>query len=167
MISANAQLTGSYDYLQVALSGLIAVSASYAALDFGGRVTATSGWRRLVWLTGGAAAMGFGIWSMHFVGMLAFSLPVPVSYNWPTVLVALLAAILSSAFALYVVSRHKMGPVRAFTGSVIMGTGIAALHYIGMSAMRLAAVCRFDLRIVTLSVVLAIVFSLAAPTTRV
>ena len=85
MISANAQLTGSYDYLQVALSGLIAVSASYAALDFGGRVTATSGWRRLVWLTGGAAAMGFGIWSMHFVGMLAFSLPVPVSYNWPTV----------------------------------------------------------------------------------
>ena len=122
MISANAQLTGSYDYLQVALSGLIAVSASYAALDFGGRVTATSGWRRLVWLTGGAAAMGFGIWSMHFVAMLAFSLPVPVSYNWPTVLVALMAAILSSAVALYVVSRPKMGPAPAFTGSVIMGT---------------------------------------------
>jgi Bacterial signalling protein N terminal repeat len=129
MISTNAELTGSYDYLQVALSGLIAVSASYAALDLGGRVTATSGWLRLVWLTGGAAVMGFGIWSMHFVGMLAFSLPVPVSYNWPTVLVALLTAILSSAFALYVVSRHKMGLVRAFTGSVIMGTGIAASHY--------------------------------------
>jgi len=162
MISTNAELTGSYDYLQVALSGLIAVSASYAALDLGGRVTATSGWLRLVWLTGGAAVMGFGIWSMHFVGMLAFSLPVPVSYNWPTVLVALLSAILSSAFALYVVSRHKMGLVRAFTGSVIMGTGIAASHYIGINAMRLAAVCRFDLRILTLSVVLAIVFSLAA-----
>jgi two-component system sensor histidine kinase/response regulator len=162
MISTNAELTGSYDYLQVALSGLIAVSASYAALDLGGRVTATSGWLRLVWLTGGAAVMGFGIWSMHFVGMLAFSLPVPVSYNWPTVVVALLTAILSSAFALYVVSRHKMGLVRAFTGSVIMGTGIAASHYIGINAMRLAAVCRFDLRILTLSVVLAIVFSLAA-----
>ena len=162
MISANAAVTGSYDYLQVALSAVIAVSASYAALDLGGRVTAATGWARAIWLTGGAAAMGLGIWSMHFVAMLAFSLPVPVSYNRPTVLVALLAAICSSAFALYVVSRHEMGPGRAFAGSVIMGVGIAAMHYIGMSAMRLAALCRFDPRIVTLSVVLAIVFSLAA-----
>lgn len=162
MPAPHPAIAGSYDYLQVALSALLAVSASYAALDLGGRVTAASGWARSVWLTGGAAAMGLGMWSTHFVAMLAFSLPVPVSYNWPTVLLALLAGIFSSAFALYVVSRHKMGPVRAFAGSVIMGAGIASLHYIGMAAMRLAAVMRFDPLLVGLSVLLAIVFSLAA-----
>src|SRR5437667_8697848 len=70
MISASAAMTGSYDYLQVVLSVVIAISASYAALDLGGRVTAASGWVRRAWLIGGATAMGFGIWSMHFTGML-------------------------------------------------------------------------------------------------
>src|SRR5579863_9458046 len=83
----------SYNYPLVVLSIIIAVFASYAALDLAGRVTATGGWARLAWLSGGACAMGFGIWSMHYVGMLAFSLPVPVSYDWPTVIVSLLAAI--------------------------------------------------------------------------
>src|SRR5437867_9374757 len=109
MISASAAMTGSYDYLQVVLSVVIAISASYAALDLGGRVTAASGWGRRAWLIGGATAMGFGIWSMHFTGMLAFRLPVLVSYSWPTVLLSLLVAISASAFALYVVSRHELG----------------------------------------------------------
>src|SRR5436309_5464339 len=121
MISASAAMTGSYDYLQVVLSVVIAISASYAALDLGGRVTAASGWVRRAWLIGGATATGFGIWSMHFTGMLAFRLPVLVSYSWPTVLLSLLVAISASAFALYVVSRHELGMVRALAGSVIMG----------------------------------------------
>ncbi len=162
MISASAAMTGSYDYLQVVLSVVIAISASYAALDLGGRVTAASGWVRRAWLIGGATAMGFGIWSMHFTGMLAFRLPVLVSYSWPTVLLSLLVAISASAFALYVVSRHELGMVRALAGSVIMGSGIAAMHYIGMAAMRLAAVFRFHPLLVTLSVAFAIAFSFAA-----
>src|SRR5947208_2076890 len=162
MISASAAMTGSYDYLQVVLSVVIAISASYAALDLGGRVTAASGWVRRAWLIGGATAMGFGIWSMHFTGMLAFRLPVLVSYSWPTVLLSLLVAISASAFALYVVRRHELGMVRALAGSVIMGSGIAAMHYIGMAAMRLAAVFRFHPLLVTLSVAFAIAFSFAA-----
>jgi PAS domain S-box-containing protein len=162
MISARAALTGSYNDLQVVLSALIAVAASYAALDLAGRVTAASGRIRSAWLIGGAGAMGLGIWSMHFVGMLAFSLPVPVSYNLPLVLVSLLVGILCSAFALYVVSRHRLGISRALAGSVLMGAGIAGLHYIGMDAMRMSAECRFDLRLVALSILLAILFSLAA-----
>jgi two-component system sensor histidine kinase/response regulator len=162
MIPVNATMTGSYDYLEVARSILIAVAASYAALDLAGRVTAARGRARAAWLAGGAIAMGIGIWAMHFKGMLAFHLPVTVAYDWPTVLLSLLAGILSSAFALYVVSRQKMGLVRALTGTVIMGGGIAALHYVGMAAMRLAAVCRFNLRVVALSVVLAVIFSLIA-----
>jgi NO-binding membrane sensor protein with MHYT domain/signal transduction histidine kinase len=155
-------LAGSYDDLFVALSVLIAILASYAALDLARRVTSAQGNTRHLWLTGGATAMGFGIWSMHYIGMLAFRLPVPVQYDWPTVLLSLLAAILASAVALFIVSRHKMGWVRALLGSILMGGGIATMHYTGMAAMRLPAMCRYSPALITLSVILAIVISLVA-----
>ncbi len=155
-------LLGSYNYALVALSVFIAMFASYAALDLAGRVTAAGGWARAVWLLGGAGAMGMGIWSMHYIGMLAFILPIPVAYHWPTVLLSLFAAILASAVALGVVSRQKMGWIRALAASVLMGAGIASMHYIGMAAMRLSAVCRYKSSLVVLSVVFAILISLAA-----
>jgi len=159
---AAVDLIGSYNYALVALSVLIAMFASYAALDLAGRVTAAGGRTRAVWLLGGAGAMGTGIWSMHYIGMLAFVLPVPVAYHWPTVLLSLLAAILASVVALGVVSRQKMGLFRALAGSVLMGTGIASMHYIGMAAMRLPAICQFNSFLVALSVVFAVLISLAA-----
>jgi PAS domain S-box-containing protein len=155
-------LSGSYDYRLVALSVTIAMLASYAALDLGGRVTASRGRLRYIWLTGGAAAMGMGIWSMHYIGMLAYALPVAVLYDWPTVLWSLLAAVLASAVALFVVSRNKMGWISIGVGSLLMGSGIAAMHYIGMEAMRLSAMCRYTPRLVILSVILAVVISLVA-----
>ena len=160
MVAMN--LTGSYNHALVALSVLIAMFASYAALDLAGRVTAASGWTRTVWLLGGAGAMGTGIWSMHYIGMLAFILPIPVAYHWPTVLLSLFAAILASVIALYVVSRQKMGGSQAVAGSALMGAGIAGMHYIGMAAMRLPALCRFNSFLVILSVVFAVLISLAA-----
>src|SRR3984957_20243974 len=108
-MSGEAILVGFYDYRLVALSLLIATLSSYAALDLGGRVTAARGRLQVVWLTGGACAMGLGIWSMHYIGMLAYSLPVHVSYDWPTVLLSLLAAVIASGIALFVVSRKEMG----------------------------------------------------------
>src|SRR6202166_1354723 len=155
-------LIGSYNYALVALSVVIAMFASYAALDLAGRVSASRGWTRAVWLLGGAGAMGTGIWSMHYIGMLAFVLPIPVAYHWPTVLVSLFAAILASFIALYVVSRQKMDASRAVAGSVLMGAGIASMHYIGMAAMRLPAICQFNSFLVLLSVVFAVLISLAA-----
>ncbi len=155
-------LIGSYNYALVALSVLIAMFASYAALDLAGRVTAAGGWTRAVWLLGGAGAMGTGIWSMHYIGMLAFILPIPVAYHWPTVLLSLLAAILASVVALGVVSRPKMGTFRALSGSVLMGAGISSMHYIGMAAMRLPAVCQFNSFLVVLSVVFAVLISFVA-----
>src|ERR1700758_2845981 len=160
MVAMN--LTGSYNHALVALSVLIAMFASYAALDLAGRVTAASGWTRAVWLLGGAGAMGTGIWSMHYIGMLAFILPIPVAYHWPTVLLSLFAAILASVIALYVVSRQKMGVSQAVAGSALMGAGIASMHYIGMAAMRLPAICQFNSVLVILSVVFAVLISLAA-----
>src|ERR1700674_4459845 len=159
---AAVNLIGSYNFALVALSVLIAMFASYAALDLAGRVTAAVGWTRAVWLLGGAGAMGTGIWSMHYIGMLAFILPIPVTYHWPTVLLSLFAAILASVVALGVVSRQTMGWFRALAGSVLMGAGIASMHYIGMAAMRLPAICQFNSFLVVLSVVFAVLISLAA-----
>jgi NO-binding membrane sensor protein with MHYT domain/signal transduction histidine kinase len=159
---ATVNLIGSYNYPLVALSVLIAIFASYAALDLAGRVTAARGLTRAGWLLGGAVAMGTGIWSMHYIGMLAFILPTPLAYHWPTVLLSLFAAILASAVALYVVSRQKMGVSRAVAGSVLMGGGIASMHYIGMAAMRSPARCHFNPIIVVVSVVFAILISFAA-----
>jgi len=159
---AAVNLIGSYNYALVALSVFIAMFASYAALDLASRVTAAGGWSRALWVLGGASAMGTGIWSMHYIGMLAFILPIPVAYHWPTVLLSLLAAILASVIALYLVSRQKMSASRAVAGSLLMGAGIAGMHYIGMAAMRLPAICQFNSFLVVLSVVLAILISLAA-----
>lgn len=162
MTGMGSVLNGSYDYRLVALSVLIAVLASYAALDLAARVTAARGRVRFAWLFGGATAMGTGIWSMHYIGMLAFSLPIAVFYDWPTVLLSLLAAVFTSAIALFIVSRQRMELPAALVGSVIMGAGIATMHYTGMAAMRLPAMCHYSGFLVTLSVVLAIVISLVA-----
>src|ERR1700719_800033 len=159
---AQRPMTGSYDYRLVTLSVMMAVCAAYAALDLAGRTTASRGRARLFWLAGGAAAMGLGIWSMHYIGMLAFLLPVPVFYDWPTVVVSLFAAIFASGVALFVVSRHRMEWGHALAGSAIMGSGIATMHYIGMAAMRLPAMHHYDSPLVILSVVIAIVMSLVA-----
>jgi diguanylate cyclase (GGDEF)-like protein len=162
MTTLGPGLVSSYDYRLVALSVVIAILAAYAALDLAGRVTYTRGPVRLVWLIGGAIAMGIGIWSMHYVGMLAYHLQISVLYDWPTVLLSLLAAILACAIALFVVSRKNMGLIRASIGGAFMGGGIAAMHYTGMAAMRLAAMCHLSPSLVVLSVVLAVVISFVA-----
>lgn len=146
----------------VGLSVAIAVVASYVALDFAGRVTAKAGRARLVWIVGGAFAMGTGIWSMHYIGMLAFRLPVSVQYDWPTVALSLAAAIMASAVAMFVTSRPTMGLWRAGLGSVVMGSGIAGMHYIGMAAMRLPATHSYAPPIVAASVFLAVAISFVA-----
>jgi two-component system, sensor histidine kinase and response regulator len=155
-------LVGFYDYRLVAVSVLIAIFAAYAALDLAGRLTAARGAARIAWLTGGALAMGMGIWSMHYVGMEAFILPVPVEYDWPTVLLSMIAAVSASAVALLVVSQKTMRMSSAIVGSLLMGTGIAAMHYIGMEAMRLPGMCHYSVGIVALSVALAVVISFVA-----
>lgn len=162
MLPPDQLLQGSYAYYLVALSVLISVFASYAALDLAGRVAAARGIARSVWLGGGALAMGIGIWAMHYVGMLALRLPVPVKYDWPTVLLSLLAAICASGIALFVTSRTRMGRGRALLGSIFMGGAIAGMHYIGMAAMRMPAMCHYSSDLVMFSILLAIVISFVA-----
>ena len=155
-------LHGSYDYRLVVVSVALAMLASYAALDLAGRVTAAHRRLRLAWMTSGAISMGLGIWAMHYVGMLAFRLPVPILYHYPTVLLSLLAAIAASAVALYTVSRARMGVPSVVVGSVVMGGGIASMHYIGMAAMRTTAMMEYHWQLVALSIALAVVIALVA-----
>jgi diguanylate cyclase (GGDEF)-like protein/PAS domain S-box-containing protein len=155
-------LTGSYDYRLVVLSIAFALLAAYAALDLAGRVKVTLGWTKALWLTGGASAMGLGIWTMHYIGMLAFTLPVPVAYHYPTVVLSLLVAMAVSTVALFTVARDRMGATQEIAGAVVMGGGIASMHYIGMAAMRLPATLECSWSLVTLSVILAIGVCLAA-----
>lgn len=152
----------SYNYFLVGLSVLISMCASYVALELGSRTAATNGQIRVLWLVGGAIAMGQGIWSMHYIGMLAFRMPVPVLYDLPTVVLSLLAAVFASGVALFVISGKGMAWPRATLGALVMGVGIAAMHYIGMAAMRLRAMCDWNIPVVVLSVLIAIVVSLAA-----
>jgi two-component system sensor histidine kinase/response regulator len=162
MIDPSAALTSDYDYLMVVVSVCIAMLSAYAALDLAERVTHAKGSARTLWLICGATAMGTGIWSMHYIGMLAFRLPVVVKYHWPTVLLSLLAAILASGIGLFCVSRKQMGASTAIIGSIFMGSGIAAMHYIGMEAMRLPAMCSYSPTLVGVSLVLAIAISFVA-----
>jgi NO-binding membrane sensor protein with MHYT domain len=151
-----------YNPLLVFLSALIAVLASYTALELAGRVTNSQGFTRKLWLTGGAIAMGTGIWSMHFIAMLAFSMPIFISYNLGIVLVSLIAAILASWQALYVIGRPRPNLMALLGGSSSMGLGIAIMHYTGMAAMQMPATLRYKPHLFMLSVIIAIVVSLVA-----
>jgi len=155
-------LHSTYDLPLVVLSYFVAVLASYTALDLGGRVTAVRGGGRLLWLAGGAAAMGIGIWSMHFVAMLAFRLGMPVSYDLGIVLLSVLFAIAGSAVALAVATLGRLSIVRLGFGSAFLGAGVVAMHYTGMAAMRMSATVTYDPGLFALSIVIAVGASLAA-----
>ena len=142
------QMIGSYDYRLVALSVSIAIVASYAALDLAGRTTAARGARRWMWLACGTTAMGLGVWAAHCIGTLAFQLPVAILYDVPTVVLSLLTGIAASGVALFVVTRNTLTVSSAAAGSLVIGSAIAAMHYLGMAAMRLPAVHHYDGRLV-------------------
>src|SRR6185437_9769060 len=134
------QQIGSYDYGLVALSAVVAALASYTALDLAARVKAAAGWSRYAWLGAAEFAMGGGIWSMHFVGMLAFSLPgMAVDYNWTLTLLSLLLPIVVTAFGFFVAIQPGTGWVGLVLSGIFMGSGIAGMHYTGMAAMQMSA----------------------------
>jgi NO-binding membrane sensor protein with MHYT domain/two-component sensor histidine kinase len=156
-------MTGSHDLWLVILSFLVASLASYVALDLVSRVVASSGRKsKWLWLVGGSLSMGMGIWSMHFIAMLAFRLPIPMSYDIPITLLSLAIAMLVSGFALYTVSHGTLGPRRLIAAGCMMGVGIASMHYTGMAAMQMFPPIRYDPLLFTLSVVVAIVVSMVA-----
>lgn len=134
----------SYNFALVALSLGIAAIASFTALDLAGRVRASQGIARHLWLLGGAFAMGTGIWAMHFIGMLAMEMATEPAYDLPLTLISLLAAILSSALALSVVQTGHLSRLRLAFGALVMGCGVCLMHYVGMAAMQTEGLLRYQ-----------------------
>ncbi len=155
---------GSYNLFLVMLSLLVAMLASYTTLDLTGRIRTleTTGWRRFYWLLGGAVVMGAGIWSMHFIGMLALRLPMAMGYDVSITGLSLLIAVVISGFALHVVTASELSRRRLVVGGVMMGLGVAAMHYTGMAAMRMEPAIKYTPGLFVLSFVIAITASWAA-----
>lgn len=155
-------LTGSYDLFMVFISYCVAVLASYTALDLSGRIATVNDKVATFWIAGGAVAMGIGIWSMHFVGMLAFSLPIPMGYDLTITLASLALAILASGFALWMVSRPDLPYLHLMVGALALGAGISSMHYLGMYALLMQPGIDYDWTLVGLSLVIAVLASASA-----
>jgi len=164
MTSTNviAHLTGEYDMTLVILSYIVAVCASFTALYLATQITASKAGDRTTLLLTGAIAMGIGIWCMHFIAALAFMLPITVSYDVLLTVASVVPAVIASWIALYIVTRASMGIGQMILGGLLMGPGIAGMHYTGMWAMKMDATMSFDPMLFGLSVVVAIVVSVVA-----
>ncbi|MBT2372964.1 EAL domain-containing protein [Pseudomonas fluorescens] len=155
-------LTGSYSPALVLISLFVAILASYTALDLTGRIATTKGRAVYLWMSGGALAMGVGVWSMHFIGMLAFRLPINLGYDVGITFLSLLIAVLSSGFALWLVSQPRLPAWQLALGALIMGSGISAMHYTGMAAMRMTPGIDYDPTLFGASLLIAVGASAAA-----
>lgn len=155
-------LINAYDQLLVAVSIFVAILASYTALDMAGRVATSAGRVALIWLVGGGFAMGIGIWSMHFIGMLAMNMEMMMSYDPVLTMLSMAVAVASSIFALWIVCYGELPLSRLIVGALTLGSGVVAMHYIGMAALMFAAEIIWNWSWITLSVIIALVASTAA-----
>ena len=152
----------SYNLGLVVLSVVVATIGAYVAVEIAQRVRAAGGRRRILWTCGGALAMGLGIWSMHFVGMLALHLPVLVWYDAPLIFASVVAAVVGCAIAFIIFNRATVSSWLLALASVFMGFAIAGMHYTGMAGMRISGHVIYDPLIVAASVGVAITVSFAA-----
>lgn len=157
-------MTGTFDLVLVAVSYAISVFGSYTGLVLAGQITDLRNAMDRMWLAFAAVALGGGaIWSMHFIGMLAYQPPIPVSYDATLTVLSLVLAVLFVGLGVYRVIRQRRMKFSTLVGSgIIMGLGVAAMHYTGMAALQFAGDSHYDPTIVALSVVIAIVASIAA-----
>ncbi|MEE8444106.1 MAG: MHYT domain-containing protein [Alphaproteobacteria bacterium] len=155
-------MTISYDLVLVGLSLVIASFAAYTCFHLADRMDGSAGVARKAMLAGAAVAMGGGIWSMHFVGMLAVRLPLSVGYDLLLTLISALTSILVTGIALVLTSIQPLPRPRLVAGGVFMGLGIASMHYIGMAAMRIEAAMTYDATLVAVSVAIAVAASSVA-----
>jgi signal transduction histidine kinase len=149
-----------YDPILVVMSYVVALFGSITALRMGARVATQGGRLRPRWLIGGALAQGMGVWGMHFTGMLAFHIPVPIAYDVPVMLLSYLVASAGALFGLILTQRPTLSAPWLGAGGLSIGAGISGLHYLDMAAMRMAARTHYASLPVLASIVVACVFGL-------
>jgi len=155
-------LTGHYDWALVLLSLAVASLTSALALQVAGMAKPATGWRRQSILATGALALGGGIWSMHFIGMLAFQLCAQIAFDAPITAASMVPALIASWVALALLSRRELDRWRLVAGGVLVGAGIGAMHYTGMAAMEMSAALRYDPTWFGASIVVAVLLAMLA-----
>lgn len=155
-------ITSSYDLPLVLLSILVAIFSSFVALDISSQLAERSSKLKIRWIVSGALIMGLGIWSMHFIAMLAFHLSMEVSYSLPIVLLSILPALVSCGIAFSIINRPAISTKRLLVGAFFIGLGIISMHYIGMEAMQMNAEIQYDPLLLAMSVLIAFATSLGA-----
>ena len=155
-------MSGTYNYYLVALSIVVAVAVSHAALRLAARAARAQGSSAQLWLAGGAIAMGTGIWSMHSVGMLAFSLPIPLFYDLADTMASLGLAIATSGVALRLVIKPDSRLLRLLGGALVMGASICGMHFVGMRALQIVPMIQYEPGLVAASAAIAVLASFAA-----
>ena len=156
-------IDGTYNLILVLGSYIISVFGSYTALNLAIRIPTASGSALIGWLLMAATAIGGGaIWSMHFIGMLAFDMNMAVSYDIGLTIGSLILAIAVCAVGLFIVGRGVSGPVKLVSGGVVTGLGVAGMHYTGMAAMKMPATISYDMPLFYTSIAIAIVAATAA-----
>jgi NO-binding membrane sensor protein with MHYT domain len=151
-------LAATYDMSLVIMSYVISAFGAYTALQLAGHVIDKQKQNRLPWIIGAAVALGGGgIWSMHFIAMLAYNLPIAVNYDITITVASLIAAIVVTGIGLYIVTAGNLGLLRLCAAGIFVGVGVCIMHYTGMAAMRLDGEVTYDPNIVALSFVVAIV----------
>lgn len=146
----------------VLLSVAVAIVAGYLALDLAQRSAGTFGFMRRIWIVAGGVTIGLGIWSMHFIGMLALKMAMPVSYDLPLVALSMIAAIGGSVLALAVVARTDAGLRGLLFASGFLGLAVASMHYLGMASMEMNADIQWNLALVALSLLIGVGASFVA-----
>lgn len=155
-------IEGSYNMYIVALSVVIAILASYSALNIAAKISYANGGMKYFWLFSGSFVMGSGVWSMHFIGMLAFEIHANMDYDASLTLLSMIASVLSSFIAFYITMPQIVNMKRLALGGFTMGSGIVAMHYIGMEAMIMPMEMSYDKGLLILSVIIAFIASYAA-----
>ena len=156
------ELQGEYSFPIVGLSIIIACVASYTALAMNERAQKNSFFHQNFWLILASISMGFGIWSMHFVGMSAYSLPISMQYDRLLTIISIVPAMFASFLAFYIVSRPKKLVGLYMMAGVVMGLGISMMHYVGMIAMKMNASFFYNKWLFIASIVIAIIVSFIA-----
>jgi NO-binding membrane sensor protein with MHYT domain/signal transduction histidine kinase len=155
-------MTGYYNPYLVALSFIMAFFASYVVFDFACKIRQQDLYKNPLWqICAGAFAMGAGIFSMHFIGMLAFIMPMPMHYYPGLTFLSLMLPIIASGFALVLINRPYVGVIRILLGGSIFGLAIATMHYIGMEAM-VGVKIHYRPSLFLLSIVIAVGTSICA-----
>ncbi len=156
-------LNATWDVVLIAVSWLVAILASFVALDTAGKVAVSDKRAALIWNVVGGTAMGIGIWSMHFIGMLAMNMPMPMRYDLTYTALSLIVAVVTSIVSLRIaVTGNELNGLRLFISTVILAGGIVSMHYTGMAAVMIADGIIWNGWLVALSLLIAVVASGAA-----